>query len=67
MYPPKEGHGRARNRWSSGDWLKWQRGLSSPATDATKTETRPCEETTPSRGADEDGRESPPEHCGSPE
>ena len=42
LFPLKEGRRRARNRWSSGDWLRWQRGLSSPATDATKIETCPC-------------------------
>ena len=40
--PPKEGLGRARNRWSSGDCRRWQIGRSSPATDASKIEIRPC-------------------------
>ena len=40
--PPTEGRGRARNKWSIGDCLRWQRGRSSPATDAPKIETPPC-------------------------
>ena len=64
--PQTEGLSKEKNKSSNGDLRRSQTNLSAPATDDTKTETRPCSGTTLNAAAGEGETERPPGRCWSP-